>query len=89
MVLCNFRIVQITVRIQGLDYDGIVIQVRANDTMSETPLGTFSDFAMNTMSLNCTADNDSVTHSSTTPKNNETVYTWNAPSDLMVTIIVV
>ena len=78
-------------RITG-SYQGIIIQARENDSMSETPLGTFAlvGMDMNFQLTNCTNDDDTLTHTDgSTVKNDSNTFQWMAPADLELTVIFV
>ncbi|XP_030828687.1 putative defense protein 3 [Strongylocentrotus purpuratus] len=67
---------ELTVSVTGGSFKGILLQARLAD---DTLVGTFSDPPTNTKLVKCTGPGDSVTHTSTTPKEAGTSFTWTAP----------
>ena len=62
-------------------FQGLLLQARLADGSSATPYGTWSvGGAAGMKTKRCTADDDSVTHSSTAAKT-DLVLTWTPPSD--------
>ncbi|XP_072113424.1 putative defense protein 3 [Mobula birostris] len=76
----------IEVRIMGPTYKGLLLQARK--LFENVTVGTWSSPPANTKTLQCFNVPDSaMTHSSTSDKDSNDVYTWNPPSKGCITVI--
>ncbi|XP_019646033.1 PREDICTED: putative defense protein 1 [Branchiostoma belcheri] len=72
------------VMIVGPAFQGFLLQARHNGNAG--PVGSFSNAPTNTKAVQCTAENDSMTHANPNTKQNITL-TWTAPSDARADIM--
>jgi len=77
--MCRVR--GVTVCVTGRELKGLLLQVRAvGDT---APVGTFIGMMANdTKTMNCSADDDTVTHSNATIKASPLCFSWKAPDSV-------
>ncbi|XP_062904425.1 putative defense protein Hdd11 [Mobula hypostoma] len=76
----------IEVRIMGPTYKGLLLQARKR--FGNVTVGTWSSPPANTKTLKCFNVSDSaMTHSNTSDKDSNDVYTWNPPSKGCITVI--
>ncbi|XP_030836067.1 putative defense protein 3 [Strongylocentrotus purpuratus] len=75
---------ELTVSVTGGSFKGILLQARLAD---DTLVGTFSDPPPNTKLIQCTGPGDSVTHTSSAPKEAGTSFTWTAPGSNVGNVI--
>ena len=77
--MCRVRCVSVCVT--GREFKGILLQMRAvGDT---APVGTFIGMmADDTKTMNCSADDDTVTHSNATIKPSPSCFYWKAPDNV-------
>jgi len=79
----KYNMYHVSVCVKGGTFKGILLQMRVvGDTV---PVGTFNGtrgtLANDTKTMNCTADNDTVTHSKPTIKKDPTCFYWKAPNN--------
>ncbi|XP_078656032.1 putative defense protein 3 isoform X2 [Branchiostoma floridae x Branchiostoma belcheri] len=74
----------VKVMIVGPAFQGFLLQARHNGNAG--PVGSFSNAPTNTKAVQCTAENDSMTHANPNTKQNITL-TWTAPSDARADIM--